>query len=241
MKAYGLWFQTEGRVQFERLVKVFEYSFKKHNPDVELIIEKSEYPSPRYGLKPAHLENVFKLERWNDIIQSSEEPVLLLDTDLLILDCLNDITKKKDDIIITNRHYSTIKYNAGVILVNPSLGSKRFFQQWRDTSSIDFKSTDEYWRGILNTAKGATQSTLTELLCNQAFCSVGYLSCAVWNSAVTDWPRFSDETKILHIKGNLRKYILNDCTDNQVHKLDKNLIPLLDLWRKYEKEMKNEL
>jgi len=240
MEVFYTYFNKPGSSDFTRLKELFEYSLKKHNPKLKITAHVSEYPAERKpSERSAHLENIHKLKIWNEKVQKARGALLLVDCDLLILDDLSEIQKYDADIVFTDRDmkFSTIRFNAGVIFVRPTKEAKQFFQKWCDISENDFDIENDFWKQICRQAKGATQSTLTYMVDNN-ICQntkLKFIPCDIWNCAAADWSRFSDKTKILHVKSELRKWFLMRATEQQMEeKYNGHLINILN---KYEAEL----
>jgi len=245
MKVFFTWFQTKERNNFERLKDVFLYSMKKHNPHIEIIERHIEYPKEFYNTnRPAHYENIYKLGVWNEIIQKADEPTLLMDCDILILKDITNILNQSDkDITLTTRNYGSANCNGGVILVKPTCKAKEFFQEWYDISCNEFNTIDSImWRELFKKYKGATQTTLGFLREQGNYNDIiGEIPCHLWNLTGLDWHLFTEETKVIHIKGHLRNKILNydkNLNINDINIKDVTKVKTLTkLWFEYENEM----
>jgi len=216
MIIYGVYFGED----FEILTNTFKNSIEQ-NTNHKYIIEKMEYEKATVG-KQGHFNNVRKLEKWNDFIQQAdeEELVVLMDTDMVILDDLNPTLTH--DIAITTRDHP-IKYNAGVVFVWPTAYAKDVFNRWYEMSK---KILPRPPRELLKKYKGLTQGALALI---QAEYELQELPCDIYNLAHTDWPRYSDKTKVIHIKDELRHACLNG-----IEPTDPVRKKLYHIYKKYE-------
>jgi hypothetical protein len=247
MKVFYTWFYNPEKFNqnFDRLRNVFEYSLKKNNPFIDLEALQVEYPTNTKNLFYAQYQNIYKLHFWNEKIQTTDCPILLIDCDMLCLKDINCLTSlyTDKDILLTSRSYSSVKYNAGVILVRPTQKSKKFFKRWLEESNT-FDPKKDLWKERLKnlkikTAQGATQTTLAFLLENEyknnSF--IGEIPCPIWNCTNYEWDRYSKETKFIHIKSELRDFVLNNRIEDIDYKEKKYMQLMAYKWFFYEKEM----
>jgi len=242
MQVFFTWFQDPKRLDFKRMKEVFMYSLKKHSPEIEIIEHETVYPKEKFkSSAPSHFENVYKLGIWNNIIQKAKEPVLLIDCDILILQDISVLETMDNlkDITLTTRtdkpYNTSANCNAGFIYVKPTKEAKDFFNEWYELSK-NFDPKTNKWRGLYKKYKGATQTTLGYLREEKKYeNNISEIPCYIWNCANLDYSFFNDkETKVVHIKSKLRKYILKDLKTT-----DKTILKLADKWFEYEKEMIN--
>lgn len=242
MKLYYNWFESPQRPDFKRMKDVFEFTVRKFNPEIEIIEECSKYPDPKGNLRPVHYENVYKLRQWNDFVQGLTEPALLTDCDMMCIGDLSEIEKvthKKDVYFTTrSRDYSNVRCNAGVVYVKPTKEAKEFFKRWLKASE-EFNPDDKYWFRMLQIYKGATQTALASIWDNNQ-AVIGELPCLIWNATVFEWEYVDPElTKLVHIKSNLRLYILENYSAEKMGAKDREyLLPLQQQWFQFENEMR---
>lgn len=234
---YYVWFEDK-LGKFKALKNTMIYSFQKYN-QIKISGKKLSYPKINKKEKSSHEENIYKLKFWKNKILNSNNPVLLIDCDLLFLDNISEIFNTDYDIVLTSRDYSETKYNAGVIYFDSNNKTKEFISEWYRLSKEEFDINNPIWKSILKRAKGATQSTLTYMIeNNKTFgCKIGYLPCKIWNCAGSDFDKFSKDTKILHIKSELRQLIFEEKIKNNNY--IRILTFLKQLWKKYEMEATN--
>lgn len=244
---YFNWFYDPSKPNFKRLTNVLNYSFKKHNSNIELIEEQLEFPKKfdreKKDLKFQYLENIYKTNKWNEFFQSLDygDEILFLDADIFIQNDISEIFNYLNnyDIILTSREYSKLDFNAGVVLFKVTQNTKKFFNEWSELISnfyYDIKNC-EYTKLLSKTYFGAGQTTLSIMINKEEYKNlIGKIPCHIWNNCQTDRHLFSNETKIIHVKSKLREYIL----DNKIYykNKNKNMIKKIgNLWFQYENEM----
>ncbi len=200
--------------QFEKLARVLECSARVHCPDWEIQIEKLGRPT---GLTSAmgvsaHVDNTHKLERWKAILDQAEDgrPILLIDTDTVILRELEPIWRQDFDVAFTTKPAdSRFPLNGGVMFVRAGAASRWFLAKWAATNRV-FLTDRRYshnplrkkFGGINQAALGAVlQQTLPDV-------RVCELPCSEWNCEDESWQKFGPQTRILHIKSGLRREVL---------------------------------
>lgn len=200
MIIYGVYFCDKKDDSFETLTEYWLRSIKK-NTNHSVITHRLEYEITPHG-KQNHFNNLRKLEYWNKFVQESDQDVILMDTDMIILKPL-DIDYK--DIAITIRENNDIRYNAGVVYVKNTPIAKKIINEWYQASYELFNNMD---KELLKQYKGLTQSALNiiEKKYSEYFT---LLECDEFNLAATDWINLSDKTRAIHIKDYLRKYCLS--------------------------------
>lgn len=242
MKVYYTWFYSPDRLDFPRMRNVFDYSLRKYNPDIEIEEEKASYPPETKGQKPAHFENIYKLKYWNNAVQKAKEPIVLMDCDMMVIGNIKNILDNPGDVVFTTRNYSTVKTNAGVVLVRPTDMAKEFFREWLRVSVEDFNLENYMWLDYIKEFKGATQSTLAYLRDKGKFEDIiGEMPCPIWNCAALEWNRIKKDTKIIHVKSQLRNLVLaNQQFSDLTKEFDKTYIwPLMERFYKFEQELRD--
>lgn len=200
MKIYGITFGDN----FARLTRAFVNSIKE-NTDYPVDIIQSDLMIAPEDKSQSHYNNLRKLEFWKEIALNATEDILLLDTDMIILKPFDEIFDIKTDIAITTRNHP-IRYNGGFVYLKNTDNSKEFMKAWYKKSKqlFDFPQPE-----LVKVFKGLTQSGLAVIHAHSDFTNlITELPCNVYNLAATDWPEYSDKTKVIHIKDNLRKACL---------------------------------
>lgn len=219
MIIYANYFDN-GSGDFTRLTKAFENSIKK-NTDHSLIIRKLDWEKAPYG-RQSHFNNLRKLYDWNTFFQNeASEEVILMDTDTIVLSPLDDF--KYNHFAITTREDHDVKYNAGVVFLKHTERARQFMNDWYQASANLFEHMDV---SLLSKYKGLTQSALS-IVHSTKYSDIKEIPCDIYNLAKTDWDNFSDKTKVIHIKDDLREV----CLHSNEHPKYNNLV---NIWRRYD-------
>lgn len=239
LKVAFTWFDSPDRYNFEKLKDVFIHSLLHHNNNIELIEIEKQYPNKIKDLPNAHFENIFKLGVWNDLIQKQETPLIICDCDLLVVNNIENIVNiSTKDIIFTSRDKNN-RFNGGFIYINPTPKAKEFFQEWYDISINSFDpKTNSMWKQYVSKYKGANQAVLGYLYENKKYADIiDEIPCHIWNCTDYEWEKFSPDTKIIHIKSELRDFVLNKNKTMRSH-IKKDIVEhLAKKWFEYEADM----
>ena len=163
----------------------------------------------------SHEDNTYKLERWRSIVEQAEDgrPILLIDTDTVILRELDSVWDTAFDVAYTVKPKdSRFPLNGGVIFLRAGHTANLFMSYWASTNrsflvNRSFRASPlrRQFGGINQAAVGATFATLEQEKTQIQVCQ---LACAEWNCEDESWHRFGPDTRILHIKSGLRREIL---------------------------------
>ena len=177
------------------------------NTDAGCIIRNVPWPleqERRRYLKSSHMENNWKLRWWKEIVYKATKPIVLMDTDCLVLDDIDLAwAEQPQDIILTDRGDKWV--NAGVIFVRPGEVARRFFDDWLHAD--DFLLTQpRLHRKNINTKGhhivGQNQLSLWSIY-PKFQDQIGWVPCLVYNSC-EDQYWTSRGSKVIHVKSALR-------------------------------------
>lgn len=241
MKIMSMHFKQKDDI-WRRLKNVFEYSVKKNIDlnNVDLDIIEVDRPKPfklkkRAGHKWGQwaANNFEKITQWNNYIQNTDENVLLLDGDIILLDSPLDVFERDFDIAYTYSKKNKAPLNTGVIFVKSNKKAKKFFQLWYN-NTLKMVKNENFYKEWLNKMKGLTQPafycSLQEM---KRKLKIIELPGNVYNATDPYWNNLKD-TKILHIKGRLQKMV----TDKK--ELNIEWKEAYDVWKRIEKEFIGE-
>ena len=212
-----LLFSCWWHAQFSRLAPVLEYSARVHCPDWDIRIEKLGRPqglTSAMGVS-AHEDNTHKLDRWRRVVDEAPDgtPILLIDTDTVILRPLDDVWKSSFDVAYTDKPAgSRFPLNGGVMFLRANLQSRAFVGRWADQNRTFLSDRSYKTSSVRRTFGGINQAALGSILRENerggSRVSVLALSCAEWNCEDETWEKFGPQTRILHVKSGLRREIL---------------------------------
>lgn len=226
---------------FERLLTAFRNSINLHMPDVGLTEYTYNFDKTRNNIKRGYsvITNTFKLDRWVEILEQETENLCFSDCDMLMTNRIDDVWEYDFDVAYTYRRKwketgQGIPYNGGVIFTRPNERSTRFFKRWAEVNRmmVEDQQFHAKWR---KKYAGINQSAFGYLIENESdICKLKELPCPTWNSVDESWTEFNKDTKMLHIKSQLRRCCLGS------QRMPSRLQPIVELWHWYEKLKDNK-
>jgi hypothetical protein len=201
-----------GGEDLDRLVAVLEHSVRLHSPMTPLTVHR-EQANTGGDSRGRWLANVAECSRrtriWREAVDAlpDGEVLGLIDADTCVLGDLTEIELRAFDVAYTVRpNWARYPLNGGVVFVRGGERARQFFRDWVELDA-------ELQRGdvpeLLDAYGAIDQAALSHLVnFSTQKARVIALPCAVWNCEDSTWAQFSDHTKILHIKGNLRRCCL---------------------------------
>ena len=209
MKIVSVQFDYAGMRKYEKLANVFEYSVKKNCPNADLELLRVKPPVLRKKIRSkSFATNTLKLKLWLEVLKNTDDDVVFMDCDMIVLKDISDAFKNRFDIGYTKRTGSRIPYNGGVMFVRNNPEAIKFVEYWKE---INDKMYDDYtfhhkWR---NKYAGMNQAAFGYIMeAGKYKAKLKSFSCDVWNACVENWPKINEDTRIIHIKGALRRTIL---------------------------------
>ena len=193
---------------FKRLTDAWEESVCRNLPgDIEVILVEPKEPEPMPGLDSFSVDNNYKLKIWRDFIKNSDEEIVCMDVDTIVLGDLKPAFNDDFDLAYTIRDNPHMRINAGVIFARPTEKTKAFMDRWveLDTKILTDSKLNEKGKAL---NYGQNQASLALLLQEKPDIKLKELPCEIWNCVDQNWHNFSEETKVLHIKGHLRECII---------------------------------
>jgi hypothetical protein len=218
--------------EFRRMARVLEYSALHHAPDWRRqVLEVPQAGGYRSTLGvPAHEHNSAKLDMWRDAIAAAVDGdrVVLIDADTMITGPLDDAWDLPFDIAYTSAA-SRLPFNAGVVFVRVSSGTRAFLEHWASVNRGFLRDAAALrpWRAKYS---GINQAALGFMLERAAHgCTIARLPGEIWNCEDSNWTRFDPaRTRIVHLKSDLRRAIFRGLAAGPV------LAPIVAAWRKLE-------
>lgn len=216
-----------------RLAKVFRHTAAKHLSGWEHDVTELE-PLPMRSTRaiPADGHNTQKLDHWIEQVLAAPDgaPVLLMDVDTAILRRLDDVWSLDFDLALTRRPKG-FPYNGGVVFLRASAAVKALMAAWgaENRRMLEDRAYHLRWQRIYG---GINQAALGKLIetGGAAGLKIIDLPCQDWNCEDQSWHLFNNQTRVLHVKSDLRIAIF------RIPTIDNVLGPLVALWRGLERE-----
>jgi hypothetical protein len=196
--------------RYSVLSQVLSYSIKKNCPEAQFKLIKIDPPVLKKGHKfKSFCSNTVKLKLWLEELKNTEDDVVFLDCDMLVLKDISSAFNSEFDIGYTKRTKAAMPYNGGVVFIKNNKKAIEFIELW---DRINDKMYNDYnfhapWR---DKYAGMNQAAFGYIMEKEKFdAKLKQFPCAEWNACVEDWPSINGTTKIIHVKGGLRRAIFN--------------------------------
>jgi len=217
---------------FGHMAEVLEYSVRQNCPDAEFVRIDLDPHEHIKGI-PTHCPaNAHKKQAWADVVHGNpDREIVLLDCDTLVLADLQHVFEMPFDVAYTVRDHR-VRINAGVLFIRSTNASRRFFDKWMSVQQTLLSEQERpHLHARLRKYAGLDQAALSVTLDAMDFpLSTIELPCEIYNSVDQTWAAFSEQTKILHVKGRLRRAAVIENADPSKH--PSFSVPL-QVWREY--------
>lgn len=213
-----------------RLARVLRTSAMLHAPGWDVLVEERSAENVAGDrLTSQEMANTLKLRWWTRQVLDAPDGarLLLCDTDVFITGSLDDVWDQPFDVAYTAREGHRIPFNAGVVFVMVSAAAQWFMSYWCAENERLARSHALRQR-LRPRYAGINQSALGLTLDAAAGVRLLALPCHEWNCEDSSWERFGQETRIVHLKGALRRDVLAGVASKPY------LAPIVDLWRALE-------
>lgn len=215
MKIVSVQFDYPGQNRYDKLAQVLTYSIKKNCPNADFELIKLKAPDIKKKIKSkSFASNTLKLEYWLKALKETTDNIIFIDCDMLVLGDLSSAFLSDFDIGYTKRTSSRIPYNGGVVFVKNTPQAIEFIELW---NKINKKMYNDYsihrpWR---DKYAGMNQAAFGYVLEKEKYnAKLKSFPCAEWNACVEDWVKINDNTKIVHVKGGLRRAVIGQRPGN---------------------------
>jgi hypothetical protein len=209
LKIISVVFDYYHQEKYKKLSEVFSYSIKKNCPGSELELLKINPPKIHKNKSKSFASNTVKLELWLERLKATDQDVIFLDCDMLVLKDLSSAFNLNFDIGYTKRTRARIPYNGGVVFVKNTPEAVSFIELWAKINKkmYDNSRFHSVWRAKY---AGMNQSAFGYILEKEKYNAIlKQFPCEIWNACNEDWSNIGDKTKIIHIKGGLRRSVLH--------------------------------
>lgn len=214
--------------KYNIMSNVLIHSILKNEPNAAWVKHVLDEPKT-FDKNRSFISNTIKLRYWNQELKEADDGdyIIFTDCDMVLLKPINDIFKKNFDIAYTVRTMSSYPINGGMIFVKVNERSRNFFDKFEEINN-KMLNDQEFHKPWRYKYAGINQSAFGYLLeNNKKMAKLLPVQCKEWNACNEDWEFINEETRALHIKGQLRKAIfLDDPTPVGFQKAEA-------AWRKY--------
>lgn len=240
-----LFSDTPTGANYERMAKVLEYTCARYSPATPLTLHRITAPDDDliavinkrpHARKQLYLDNVRKLKHHCQIVQEARdgEVLCLIDADTMVLGDLAAVEMDGIDILLTSRPPScAYPLNTGVIFVRASRWTQRFCIDWQETAEAMLASESFHieWKGKFGGITQAALGYLRKQTTADMTVRIADIPCSIWNCENDCLKRelFTEQTKVVHVHGNLRKVLFNF-----EQPYNRQVSTLAERWRGYE-------
>ncbi len=218
-----------GKPVYHRLARVWEWSTRRHHPDatVKLVDVGGETQDHQSN-------NEYKLTKWARIVEETDDDLILMDSDMLVLGDISHVFEQEFDVCYTKRTRSGMPLNGGVLFVRPyNPGVREMFRDWLKVDAGVRRGKYKEYKKWITKYGGQNQASfgymLDKCLLN---IRVAHVPCTSYNCCQEEWRFVDDSTRVIHVKSSLRKSVQRGSTQAR-RKLQK----ALSLWYEAENQM----
>lgn len=197
----------------DRLIESFGRRPDPRIADEFVLWTLDEEPPQKKWLPKFVTDNFAKLQAWQQFVerQVDGEQVCFIDADCLILGDLAPAFDDPYDVAYTVRP-GRIPFNSGVVFVRVNERSREFFRHWVNFN-LRIVKNEGLSLADLREFAGGNQWAMADCFklveAGKLDCQLKKLPCRIWNCEQETWSEFDeDETRILHVKGALREWLL---------------------------------
>jgi hypothetical protein len=213
MKIISVQFDYGNSHVYDILAKVLEYSIKKNCPKAALEMHRITAPKIR-AAKKCFDSNTVKIDLWLERMRATNDNIVFMDCDMLMLREISDVFNDDFDIGLTVNGTGSIPYNGGVVFVKNTPAAHAFIELWCDVNRYLYNHPAEHniWRNKKGYA-GMNQAALGCLLETKKYdAKIKKYQCSEWNLCRNNWRKINTESRILHVKSELRRAVMGNCS-----------------------------
>lgn len=144
---------------------------------------------------------VAKATAWARAIADADEPLALLDCDMVVRAPLDPVWSHDFDLAVTTHgHY----LNSGAVFVRPTARVKRWFADWPELT--------RKWvaMNVVEKPRYSDQDALAEMLSSPRGLEILELPMAIWNSTQMTWECGLEHARIVHVKSGARAILTGE-------------------------------
>lgn len=234
---------SKDSTDYIRLNKVFVASTKYHNPNSSVESYEIETVKFNKNKKYSFTSNTYKLDKWVKLVENSDDPeIILSDSDMMCRGDMSDGFNNDFDIAYTIRQPfkdGRLPFNGGIIYLRKNERTIEFLKKWREINNKMYESSS-FHSQYRKKYGGINQAAMGYMLNNHSkMVKLAKLQCETYNSCDINWKNALRKAKMIHIKGRLRKYILNsDPNRKMTVRGNVDIGKIVKVWKEWEKEIK---
>jgi hypothetical protein len=253
MKLLSNVFQYGEDKTYIHLADVLEYSAKKNSPNTPLVMTRIKAPLLK-AAKKAFDSNNHKFTEWVRAMDQTDDDVILIDADMIIIRDLSDAFDDQSfDIGLTAlpgferlvRSKSMVRpgkidgmqdrlpFNGGVVMVRNNQAARAFIHKWHEIDQLMYSKDKALHNRYRAKYAGMNQASLGWMFENYKEARIKFFDCREWNHCRDKWIFDKSKVRILHIKSKTRKSIF---LPTPIKLLEYYIRPAVMEWRKYANE-----
>ena len=208
---------------YGKLARALGNSVVANCPDANVLTERIE-PVPDTGPRPLTGWIVAQMQAWLRVAHDCDEPLVLMDADMLVLRDISDVFDRDFDVAVTVRPEGL---NSGILFLRPNERSRWFMRAWQKMTALLLERPDggeHFLHGHYGSVDQAAMMILLGIPVEYG-CMVLKLDCSEWNACQEHWDDVGDETRMLHVKGRLRDDVMAGRPGRWPH--------LVEMWEGY--------
>ena len=218
---------TENERNFDSLIEVWKKSAAYYMPDVEAVVLKIGPPENkkracdkymRYSSTYAFL----KMALW---ALKQKDDLILMDCDTFFTGPCQSAFQEGFDLAGTVRD-APCWLNGGVVFVRNSFQGKALLNEVIQLIYMICRRPERFEKELKHFL-GADQAALAMLVEEG---SIAKLPCEVWNCEQHSWDKFSEDTRIVHMKSSLWDLVQGDEMRSKYEE-GHNIFKIFDLWK----------
>ncbi len=198
---------TERRGKYARLLDVCCASIKRNVPDAEIIVRSMAAPT-QINRKKCFASNTLKIGVWIEEMNKCNEGdnIIFSDCDMMYLKSPFDVFSQDFDLAYTMRPRKTPPVNGGIVFIKNNERARALMELWRKINDKMYHDEKFHTRYRTKYA-GMNQAAFGWILENPKEHNAKMIGvpCEIYNSCNETWHRINDNTRIVHIKGELRE------------------------------------
>jgi len=231
MKIVTAVFDYPGVDTYERCLRAMSNSIKATNPKAELNILRLDPPEPVSGAYQGWVNNHIKLDAYSRVVLN--DYTIFADVDTVFLQDASKLFNTYFDVGIGRRPPSAkVKYNGGVVLMQPTDSAREFMENWIqvDADMLHDQKFHKPWHAKYNGQNQASFGYMIETY--PGMITLKEYPTDLVNAVEQDWPYIGQSKPvILHVR---KQLLRNALTHYPLKQIRPHLREAVKIWREYE-------
>ncbi len=220
---------TENERNFDDMVKVWERSAEYYMPSARRVVLKVSPPlyKKRACDKYMRFSSTYAymlLASWG---RKQNDDLILTDCDIMFTGDCSKVFEEKFNFACTVRDASCW-VNAGVVFVKNNAKGRELLRESIQRAKDLYRRPERFKESLVKFL-GADQAAIA-LMAEEG--KVVKLPCEVWNCEQHSWDKFSDKTKIVHMKSSLWDLAQGDEMRSSYEE-DHNIFKIFKIWKNF--------